>query len=95
MHQTLLTIQICSYPGALNDESHSTINWRRVADCLSLAWVMPPKQYIKAGVVKYSCTCPRIGEMPPKKGCKKKNFSSSEIDVLLNKLKQSTTSSSM
>lgn len=34
-HHTFLTIQICSYPGVLNDESYFIINWRRVGFCIS------------------------------------------------------------
>ncbi len=48
MHQTFLTIQVCSYPGVQNDESHLIMNWRCMANFLLL---MPPKHYIRAGVV--------------------------------------------
>ena len=41
MYQTFLNIQVCSHPGALNDESHLIINWRRVDDCLLCSGTSP------------------------------------------------------
>ena len=51
IHQTFLTIQICSYSAVLNDESHLIINWRRLANCLLLSQETASKHYIKASVV--------------------------------------------
>ncbi len=39
-----------------HSESHLIIKWRRVADCLLLAHVMPPQHYIIADVVPYTNT---------------------------------------
>ncbi len=50
MHQTFLTIKICSYPDVLNDESHLIINWRWLLLVISIGNA-PPKHYIRAAVV--------------------------------------------
>lgn len=77
MHQMSLTIQISSYSGVLNDESHSLV-------CNLLAQMTASNHTVTTvgPCAKDFSTCPRLERSY---GCEIK-FSSSEINLLLNKL---------